>query len=118
MIQFKRLDHILIPISEGKRDEARAFYGGILGLNEVPGEHPGGALWFAIADIELHLREEAPGPYSKRHPAFEVANLAEAKAGLERRGIEISYSSDIDGRQRFFFHDPFGNRFELLEFVG
>ncbi|GAB3327156.1 hypothetical protein GCM10027299_27340 [Larkinella ripae] len=117
MIQFKRLDHILIAIPEGKRAEARAFYGGVLGLTEVPGEHPGGALWFALADLELHLREEAPGPYSKRHPAFEITNLDETKQYLESQGIAITYSSDIDGRQRFFFHDPFDNRFELLQFM-
>ncbi|MFC5410318.1 VOC family protein [Larkinella bovis] len=117
MIQFKRLDHILLPIPAGKREDARIFYSHILGLKEVPGDHPGGALWFAIGDLELHLREEAPGPYSKRHPAFEITNLDEARQHLQRHGIEITYSSDIDGRQRFFFHDPFGNRFELLEFT-
>lgn len=116
MIQFKRLDHVLIPIPEGKKEEARTFYREVLGLKEVPGQHPGGALWFSVADIELHLREETGGLYSKRHPAFEVENLAEAKADLERHGLEITYSSEIDGRQRFFFHDPFGNRFELLQF--
>ncbi|MGA0557640.1 VOC family protein [Larkinella sp. VNQ87] len=117
MIQFKRLDHILIAIPEGKREEARTFYTQVLGLTEVPGEHPGGALWFSIGDIELHLREEAPGPYSKRHPAFEITNLDEARAELANQGIEITYSSDIDGRQRFFFHDPFQNRIELLQFI-
>ena len=117
MIHFKRLDHILISIPEGKKEEARTFYGDVLGLEEVPGEHPGGALWFSIADIQLHFREEAAGPYSKRHPAFEIANLEEAKQQLENHGIAITYSSEIDGRQRFFFHDPFDNRIELLQFA-
>ncbi|WP_421829034.1 VOC family protein [Larkinella sp.] len=117
MIHFKRLDHILISIPEGKKEEARTFYGDVLGLKEVPGEHPGGALWFSIAGIELHFREEAAGPYSKRHPAFEIANLDEAKQQLENHGIAITYSSEIDGRQRFFFHDPFDNRIELLQFA-
>lgn len=116
MIHFKRLDHILLPIPSGKRAEAQAFYTGVLGLQEVPGEHPGGALWFSIADIELHLREEDGGIYSKRHPAFEITNLDEAKTELQNHGIELTYSSEIDGRQRFFFHDPFGNRIELLQF--
>ncbi|MFD1142209.1 VOC family protein [Larkinella insperata] len=117
MIHFKRFDHLLIPIPEGKQEEARNFYSEILGLKEVPGPHPGGALWFSVAGIELHLREETGGTYSKRHPAFEITNLEEAKRELESRGIEITYSSEIDGRQRFFFHDPFGNRFELLQFT-
>jgi catechol 2,3-dioxygenase-like lactoylglutathione lyase family enzyme len=117
MIHFKRLDHILISIPEGRTDEARVFYGQVLGLTEISGEHPGGAIWFSIADIQLHLREEAAGNLSLRHPAFEVADLQVAKQELEQKGIVLSYSSEIDGRQRFFFRDPFGNRIELLEFL-
>lgn len=118
MIQFTRLDHILLPIPEGKTMEARAFYSQVLNLAEIPGEHPGGAIWFEIAGIQLHLREESGGGLSLRHPAFEVSNLAGAKQELEQNGVAVSYSSDIDGRQRFFFRDPFGNRIELLEFTG
>lgn len=118
MIQFTRFDHILLPIPEGRTTEARTFYSQVLGLTEIPGEHPGGAIWFEIADIQLHLREETGGGLSLRHPAFEVADLAAAKQELERKGVAIAYSSDIDGRQRFFFRDPFGNRIELLSFNG
>ena len=117
MIQFVRLDHVLLCIPEGKKDEARAFYSQVLGLDEIPGNHPSGAMWFQIADIQLHIREEAGGNYSKRHPAFEVANLIEAKQALTAKGLAIEYSSEIDGRQRFFFRDPFDNRIELLQFV-
>ncbi len=116
MIQFKRLDHVLVTIPEHKTEEARVFYAQVMGLTEIPGEHPGGAIWFTIADIELHLREEAGGNYSLRHPAFEVANLDGARQALEQKGVEIAYSSDIDGRQRFFIRDPFGNRFEFLQY--
>lgn len=117
MIQFRRLDHILMGISEGKTDEARTFYRDVLELTEIPGNHPGGAIWFQVADIQLHLREEAGGSYSKRHPAFEVTNLEEAKQRLIAKNIQLEFSSDIDGRQRFFFHDPFQNRIELLQFI-
>jgi catechol 2,3-dioxygenase-like lactoylglutathione lyase family enzyme len=118
MIQFKRFDHILISIPEGKTEEARIYYSQVLGLTEIPGDHPNGAIWFQIADIELHLREESGGHFSLRHPAFEIANLDEARQGLEQKGIDIAYSSDIDGRQRFFIRDPFGNRIEFLAFDG
>jgi extradiol dioxygenase family protein len=117
MIQFSRLDHVLVCIPEGKTAEARAFYGQVLGLAEIPGEHPGGAIWFEMADIQLHLREEAGGSLSLRHPAFEIRNLDAAKVLLQQKGVDVSYSSDIDGRQRFFIRDPFGNRMEFLEFV-
>ena len=116
MIQFTRLDHILLCISEGKTEQAREFYGNVLGLNEIPGEHPGGAIWFQVADIQIHLREEAGSTYSKRHPAFVVDNLPEAEQLLIDRGLSIEYSSEIDGRQRLFFRDPFDNRIELLQY--
>ncbi|GAB3959500.1 VOC family protein [Spirosoma harenae] len=117
MIQFKRLDHVLICIPEDTTAQARTFYAETLGLEEIPGNHPSGAIWFQIGDIQLHIREEAGGNYSKRHPAFEVANLNESKRFLAEKGLEIEYSSEIDGRYRFFFRDPFGNRFELLQFA-
>lgn len=117
MIRFKKLDHVAIMIPAGKKEEARAFYGNTLHLVEIPGSHPRGAIWFEIADVQLHLvEEEGDGNISGRHPAFEVADLTAAKAFLEARGIEIAYSSKITGRERLFFRDPFGNRIELLEF--
>ena len=115
-IVLKRVDHILITIPQGKTGEARRFYGETLGLTEIAGNHPKGAIWFTMADIQLHVREEAGGNYSDRHPAFEVDNLAAAEQFLKDAGIAIAYSSEIDGRGRCFFRDPFGNRFELLEY--
>ncbi|QKZ11241.1 VOC family protein [Spirosoma sp. KUDC1026] len=116
MIQFKRLDHILVSIPEGKTAEARAFYRDVLELTEIPGNHPKGAIWFTIADIQLHLREEAGGYYSARHPAFEVLDLEAAKQDLIQKGVSLAYSSEIDGRQRFFIRDPFDNRIEFLQY--
>lgn len=116
-IEFTRLDHILMCIPEGQTAQAREFYGNVLGLHEIPGDHPSGAIWFQIADIQLHLREEAGGNYSKRHPAFEVANLGEAEQFLINQNLTIEYSSEIDGRQRCFFRDPFDNRIELIQFA-
>ncbi|GAB3694511.1 VOC family protein [Spirosoma flavus] len=117
MIAFKRVDHFLICIPIGATSEARAFYTDVLELTEIPGNHPDGAMWFQIGDIELHIREEANGNFSKRHPAFEITNLKVARNSLEKKGVTLEYSSVIDGRDRFFFRDPFGNRFELLEYA-
>lgn len=117
MIRFKKLDHVAIMIPAGKKEEAKAFYGNILQLKEIPGNHPRGATWYEIADIQLHLvEEEGDTKISGRHPAFEVGDLEAAKQFLESKGISIAYSSLIVGRQRLFFRDPFGNRVELLEF--
>lgn len=116
MITFKRLDHVLITIPEGQTKAARNFYRMVLELKEIPGQHPRGAIWFTIGDIELHITEEPGNSNSDRHPAFEVANLNEAKLFLKKKNVEIELSSEILGRQRCFFRDPFGNRFELIEF--
>jgi len=116
-ILFKRLDHILITIPEGMRESAEIFYKNILGLEPIPGEHPKGALWFVMGDIQLHVRPEPGGKISDRHAAFEVEDLEAAKIFLKKKSIAIFYSSEIDGRQRCFFRDPFDNRFELLQYA-
>lgn len=117
MIDFLRLDHILISIPPETTEAARRFYSETLELKEISGNHPGGPMWFSIADIELHIREEKDHPVnSGRHPAFEVANLEAAKQFLIKKQITVTFSSDINGRDRCFFRDPWGNRFELIEY--
>lgn len=115
-IKFKRLDHLLITIPEGEKENARTFYSGVLELKEIPGKYPKGAIWYHIGDIQLHVREEKEHSLSSRHPAFEVEGLEQAKAFLEKKNIQVSDADVIDGRDRCFFTDPFGNRFELLSF--
>ena len=117
MISFKRLDHILINVPIGKLKEAGVFYQTVLELPIIVSDRPFTALWYKIANIELHITEEAFIGLSQRHPAFEVANLKTSKTFLESKGIKISYSSKLEGRDRLFFCDPFGNRFELIEFL-
>jgi catechol 2,3-dioxygenase-like lactoylglutathione lyase family enzyme len=116
MIQFKRLDHFLISVPEGEIENAQIFYTEILGLKQIHGDHPKGARWFQMGDIELHIREESNQNTSDRHPAFEIENLEEARQYLLQKGVDLSYSSDIDGRQRFFIRDPFANRIEFLQY--
>lgn len=118
MFRFKKIDHVAITIPAGKTAEAKAFYGGTLALEEIPGNHPRNATWYQMGDIQLHVVEEAViGPISGRHPAFEVDNLDKAKDFLEGHDIQVSYSSVIEGRERLFFRDPFGNRIELIEYI-
>jgi catechol 2,3-dioxygenase-like lactoylglutathione lyase family enzyme len=120
MIQFVRFDHLLISIPPGATGAAQEFYSDLLRLPELPGPHSGGALWFQAGNVQLHLREEGTASLeaspSNRHPAFEVANLSEVRAWLTEQGVAIEAASPIQGRQRFFFRDPFGNRLELLQF--
>ncbi|MDE3185846.1 MAG: VOC family protein [Bacteroidota bacterium] len=117
MINFKRLNHIQICIPVGKEMEARRFYTDILGLKEIPKPKeliPNGGLWYQVADIQFHIGTENEINKSKRHPAFEIGNLTEAREILERNDVKIKEEIQIPGQERFSFFDPFGNRIELL----
>lgn len=119
MINFKRTDHINICVAPRQLEDARAFYQQVLGLKPIPRpdhvfDTPG--YWFLIGDIEWHIGVEQPVGLSWRHTAFEVDNLAGVRKHLEAHGITISEEPVIEGRDRFTFLDPFGNRMELLEY--
>jgi len=120
-IDFKRLDHVMLCIPVGAEDEARKFYGEILGLKELVDlgyPLPKGAIWYEIGNIQLHVRaEDIPFVSSQRHPAFEVNDLEGAREVLEASGITVKYESKIPDRVRFSFRDPFGNRIEFLEML-
>ena len=117
-INFKRLDHVQVCIPRDAEAQARAFYGGLLGLEEI--EKPevlkkNGGLWYKIADIQLHVGAEDAVAPSKRHPAFEVEQVAEVRAYLEQSGVRTKDEPQLSGVERFSFFDPFGNRIELLQ---
>src|SRR6185369_11906456 len=100
MLHFKRLDHIQICIPKGKEQEAREFYSNIIGLNEIPKPTEllaNGGLWFAIADIQLHIGTEDEVNKSKRHPAFEVLNLEYTKNYLIAKGVQVKEEIKIEG---------------------
>jgi catechol 2,3-dioxygenase-like lactoylglutathione lyase family enzyme len=117
-IEFKRLNHVQICIPTGKEDEARKFYGGVLGLEEIekPGSlKPNGGLWYRVADIQLHIGVEKVKGRSKRHPAFEVERCDEVRRFLIEKGVKVKEETPVPGQKRFSFFDPFDNRIELLE---
>jgi catechol 2,3-dioxygenase-like lactoylglutathione lyase family enzyme len=118
-IKFNRLDHVQVCIPRGTEAEARAFYGRLLDLEEI--EKPdvlkaNGGMWYAVADIQLHVGAEDVVAPSKRHPAFEVEDAAGVRAYLEQHDVKTKDEPDIPGvLHRFSLFDPFGNRIELLE---
>ncbi|RRN77201.1 phage portal protein [Pseudoxanthomonas sp. SGD-10] len=115
-VQFKRIDHVTITVPPGKREAAREFYTQVIGLKEIAGNHPNNALWLEIAGIELHIVEEEKSRLYANHPAFEITGLKQTIAYFQEKGVNVSFSSKIEGRERFFIRDPFDNRIELLEF--
>ncbi len=113
------LDHLQLAMPEGEEARARAFYGGILGLSELP--KPAalaarGGVWFALGDQALHLGVETPfSPAKKAHPAFRVSDLDACCLLLEAAGVETLPDTSVPSVRRFYAADPFGNRLEFLQ---
>ena len=112
------LDHVQLAMPAGGEEEARVFYGTLLGLAEV--EKPEslrsrGGVWFDLPDSGLHLGVETPfAPAKKAHPAFWVRGLEVLCIRLEKAGAEVVWDTALPGVRRFYAHDPFGNRLEFL----
>jgi catechol 2,3-dioxygenase-like lactoylglutathione lyase family enzyme len=103
----------------GRESEARKFYQGILGIPEAtkPSELAArGGCWFEDGELKVHLGVEKNfAPARKAHPAFIVDDLAALISALVQAGFPISHDEPLEGYDRIFVHDPFGNRIELME---
>jgi catechol 2,3-dioxygenase-like lactoylglutathione lyase family enzyme len=114
------IDHVQVVGPPGSEPEARAFYGDLLGLEELPRPKslpdPDGC-WFRAGAQQLHVGvvedfQEAP----KAHPSFLVDDLDGMVAKLEAAGTKATLDShSIPGVPRAFLCDPFGNRLELRQ---
>jgi catechol 2,3-dioxygenase-like lactoylglutathione lyase family enzyme len=118
-MRVRRLDHVLLAMPAGRESEARVFYQGILGIPEAtkPSDLAGrGGCWFEDGDLKVHLGVEKNFvPAKKAHPAFIVDDLAGLTSALTTAGFPISHDAPLEGYDRIFVHDPFGNRIELIE---
>jgi catechol 2,3-dioxygenase-like lactoylglutathione lyase family enzyme len=114
------LDHVQLAAPAGCEAAARAFFGDLLGLEELAKPEAlrtrGGA-WFGLPDgRQLHVGVAEPfAPAEKAHPAFRVDGFDELKARLADAGIATRDDDAIPGLRRFYAEDPFGNRLELVE---
>lgn len=113
------IDHVQVAIPPGADEAARAFYGGVLGLAEIPKPAPlnaSGGAWFLTGTTQLHIGGQAGFvPAKKAHPAFVVADFDDYCALLRERGVEVREEVQVAGRRRAGIEDPFGNRIELIE---
>ena len=115
------LDHVLVAVPEGATEQVREFYGGALGLPEleVPESLGRTGAWFALGDRQLHVLEyDDFAPATRAHPALRVAarELDVAAARLAATGAEVRWDDRLGDRRRFYTHDPWGNRVELLAY--
>lgn len=113
------LDHVQLAMPAGGEGLARRFYGDILGMAERP--KPAhlaarGGCWFERGGLRLHLGVEAPfHPAHKAHPAILVRGLAALRRRLESAGYVLAEDEPLEGFDRCYVEDPFGNRIELME---
>ena len=112
-----RLQHVSIPIPLDGAQQARAFYGGLFGLEErdvLPKLDPARFIWFrAGGDLELHLMlVDEPAP-EQPHFCLVVDDLDGLRARIEAAGVETRDGTELLGRPRFTCRDPFGNLIEL-----
>jgi catechol 2,3-dioxygenase-like lactoylglutathione lyase family enzyme len=112
------LDHVQLACPRGGEDEARRFYGGLLGLREIEKPEPlrsRGGVWFQCGPSQqLHVGVEEPfSPARKAHPAL-LVDKPETLSELAAKLGDVTWDSDLPGYERFYVSDPFGNRLELL----
>ena len=113
------IDHVQIAMPAGREAEARAFYSGLLGLPER--EKPEnlarrGGCWFEQGAVKIHLGVDPDfHAATKAHPAFLVADLKALAAKVEAAGCRVAADEPLQGYERLYVYDPFGNRIELMQ---
>jgi hypothetical protein len=122
-IRYHGVDHVQLAAPPGCEGPARAFYGGVLGMTEVP-KPPEmarrGGCWFQCGEQQIHIGVEGDFRAAKKaHPAIRLAD-DESYAALAERlaasGAPVKHDLEMEGEgvRRFFTADPWGNRIELV----
>ena len=113
------LVHVQLAAPPGSEEQARRFFGELLGMEELPKPEAlrsRGGVWFRCGVHQLHIGIEKDfKPNRKAHPAFAVRDLAALRARLLKAGIETIEDEALPQAERFYASDPFGNRLEFLE---
>jgi catechol 2,3-dioxygenase-like lactoylglutathione lyase family enzyme len=119
-IELVGIDHVQVAAPAGSEDDARRFYGGLLGMPELAKpaalEARGGA-WFSCGANQLHVGIAEPfAPATKAHPALAVrgSDLDPLAERLAAAGCPVHWDEAIPGTRRFHTADPWGNRLELV----
>jgi catechol 2,3-dioxygenase-like lactoylglutathione lyase family enzyme len=114
-----RIDHVQLAMPAGGEDQARAFYQGVLGVTEQP--KPAhlakrGGCWFERGPLKIHLGVESDFRAARKaHPALIVRDLAALKRAIAAAGHAMRDDEPLEGYDRIYVDDPFGNRIELMQ---
>ncbi len=116
--EISQLDHCSVLITDVER--SRRFYGGLLGLSEInkPRTFDFVVLWYELGNHTLHLLlKDEPDTISPRHFALRVQDASAARTYFRSHGVEMVETTLIPGADRFFIHDPDGNRIEIIQWL-
>jgi catechol 2,3-dioxygenase-like lactoylglutathione lyase family enzyme len=118
-VRVVRLDHVQLAMPAGREAEAVAFYEGILGIAQVPKpDHLAtrGGCWFEDGDLKVHLGVDPDfRPATKAHPAFIVDDVRSIASAAAAARFAVKDDEPLDGYDRVYVTDPFGNRIELMQ---
>lgn len=113
------LHHVQIACPAGSEDDLRAFYGGVVGLPEIPKPTAlaaRGGVWFRVGAQELHCGvEEGFVPARKAHAALGVSDVDAMARAVGATGATLVWDDAIEGVGRFHTSDPVGNRVEFQQ---
>lgn len=116
-------DHDAIEVKD--MEASVRFYGGLLGLQEIPnGGLPDHIRWFQLANgVQLHLIESDNIPETQKgvHMAFNTNRLEELMQFLKEKNIHFenwpgepeTTNTRPDGIRQIYFQDPDGYWIEV-----
>ncbi len=128
MLSIQRIHHIAIIASD--YEKSKQFYTEILGLQIIKETFRASRNSYkldlavnGLYQLELFSFPDPPARPSRpeaaglRHLAFEVADVAQAKASLEARGVTVEpiRTDEITGKKFTFFADPDDLPLEIYE---
>lgn len=125
MASIQGLHHVSVPMPRTGHDDARRFYGEVLGLTQVAPPSSlgvGSVVWFRVGESgsEVHCFVDEPFRTGcpDQHLCLQVDDLEAFRARLGEHGVTIDETIGIQNRPRLFVNDPFGNRVEITEIRG
>jgi catechol 2,3-dioxygenase-like lactoylglutathione lyase family enzyme len=115
LIEVQGVDFVRVPVTD--IEEAKRFYGEVLGLPPGPSQHEdwveyqAGNVTLAVMTPETHDEEFVP--FSSGVVALGVPDVAAAKAQLEAEGVQVNNVWDSGVCNGASLRDPAGNRLML-----
>ena len=115
---YAGLRHLQLAMPPGEESGARAFYAGVLGLDEIvkpPALAGRGGAWFRSGLLELHLGVQAPFHRQQRVIRESSSRIWTTSSTGSGPPTGRSLPTTSSGFRRVYTADVFGNRLEFLQ---